>query len=303
MNSYAPHDLYENLLKSIADPFFVIAEDGTYLDAFGGSERKLYDDAVSLKGRNIHDFMEAEFAQFFMEQVCRALSLGSIHCFEYQLQTDSVEGIPKNGPGGKQWFEARLYPLENLYEGKRAVTALILNISERKSLQQRLRELSYQDSLTKVFNRRYFFERLSEQLELYTQDRISLAIMVLDIDQFKDINDTYGHFSGDHILKQVVQVLEQFITPDITLARFGGDEFIFSVERLPFDEVMRSAECVRAAIEREKFVFAEHTIPVTVSIGVSQVTQFDTDTASIVSRADKALYLAKTQGRNRVVRM
>ena len=303
MSKYAPHDLYGNLLKSIADPFFVIAEDGTYLDAFGGTERKLYDDAITLKGRNIHDFMEPEFARFFMEQVHRTLDLGSIHCFEYQLQTETVDGIPKNGPGGKQWFEARLYPLESLYAGQRAVTALILNISERKGLQQRLRELSYQDSLTKVFNRRYFFERLSEQLELYTQDRMPLAIMILDVDHFKEINDTYGHYSGDQVLKQIVQVLQQFMKSEYTLARFGGDEFIFSVEGVPLEEVMHCGERVRAAIERERFVFADQTIVVTVSIGVSQVTSFDTDTASIISRADKALYLAKTQGRNRVVRM
>lgn len=303
MEGLAMVELYENLLKSIADPFFIIAEDGTYLDAFGGTERSLYDDASLLKGRNIHDFMEAEFAEFFMSQVQRSLDSGLLHVFEYQLATETVEGIPKNGPGGLQWFEARIYPLKDLYEGKQAVTALILNISDRKNLQQRLRDLSYQDSLTRVANRRYFFERLSEQLDLYTQDKAPLSIMVLDLDHFKHINDTYGHFAGDHVLKELVDIVKRVIRKEDVLARFGGDEFIISMEGLPLEKVLDLAEAVRQQVHKHQFNFGDVTLPITVSIGVSNVTVFDTDTTSIVSRADKALYRAKELGRNTVVRM
>jgi diguanylate cyclase (GGDEF)-like protein/PAS domain S-box-containing protein len=301
MDRQAMLDLYENLLKSIADPFFIISDDGTYLDVFGGTERSLYDDAVALKGRNIYDFMEKDFAEFFMNQVHRTLEGTALNSFEYQLATETVDGIPKDGPGGTQWFEARLFPLESLFDGQRVVTALILNITERKHLQQKLRELSYQDSLTKVPNRRYFFEHLGEQLDMYTQDKIPLVVMILDIDHFKQINDTYGHYAGDQVLRQLVAVIQEVVPKHAIVARFGGDEFILSITRTPLPHAMELAELLRLSIHRHNFIFGESSLPITVSIGVSDVTIFDTDTATIVSRADKALYLAKEQGRDRVV--
>lgn len=303
MNQNTRDELYGNLLKSIVDPFFIIAEDGTYLDVFGGTERSLYDDASALKGRNIHDFMEPDFAEFFMTQVTRTLDNGAMNSFEYQLATETVAGIPKNGPGGTQWFEARMYPLPNTYDGRRAVTALILNITERKHLQQRLRELSYQDPLTKTYNRRYFFERLGEQLELYTRDKRPLSVIIMDIDHFKTINDSYGHYAGDQMLKQLVSLIQGTMQASDNLARFGGDEFIISLEGLPIKESFEFAEMLREKVQQHRFVFGETPIPMTISLGVSDVTLFDTDTASIIARADKALYQAKTQGRNRVIRV
>ena len=301
MDRQAMLDLYENLLKSIADPFFIISDDGTYLDVFGGTERSLYDDAAALKGRNIFDFMEKDFAEFFMNQVHRTLQGSTLNSFEYQLATETVDGIPKNGPGGTQWFEARMFPLESLFDGQRAVTALILNITERKHLQQKLRELSYQDSLTKVPNRRYFFDHLSEQLDMYTRDKVPLVVMILDIDHFKPINDTYGHYAGDQVLRQLVAVIQEAVPKHAIVARFGGDEFILSITGTPLPHAMEIADQLCLSIHRHSFSFGETTLPVTVSIGVSDVTIFDTDTATIVSRADKALYLAKEQGRDRVV--
>ena len=91
MNHHAMVDLYENLLRSIADPFFIIYEEGTYLDVFGGTERSLYDDAQTLKGKNIYDFMEVQFAQSFMQEVKRTLRNNMLHSFEYQLAPDTVQ--------------------------------------------------------------------------------------------------------------------------------------------------------------------------------------------------------------------
>ncbi len=303
MQYHAMFNLYENLLRSIADPFFIISEEGTYLDVFGGTERSLYDDAQNLKGKNIYDFMEEQFAESFMQEVKRTLDNNMLHSFEYSLVTETIRGIPKTGPGGMQWYEARLFPLASLYNNQRAVTALILNITERKIMQQKLRAFSYQDPLTLVSNRRYFFERLNEQLDLFKQDNYPLTVMILDIDHFKHINDAHGHFAGDQILKQAVSIIRNIARRDDIVARFGGDEFIMSVEGLSIPEVIELAETIREGIQQASFVVAEHSFLVTVSIGIADVTIFDTETESIVSRADKALYRAKEQGRNRVVHL
>lgn len=301
MDRNARIELYENLLKTIADPFFVIGEDGTYLDVLGGAERSLYDDASSLKGRNIHDFMEPDFAKYFMEQVRRAMDGSTLHCFEYQLATETVDGIPKNGPGGTQWFEARLFPVAQRYDGQRAVIALIININERKLMHQRLRELSYQDALTQVANRRFFIERLGEQLDTFFRNKNPLSLMLLDIDWFKHINDTYGHLAGDQILKQLVVVIRGVLNTQDTVARFGGDEFIVSMEKVPLVQALAIAEQLRDRVQQCVFSYGDTNLSVTVSIGVSEATPFDTDMASFISRSDKALYQAKEGGRNKVM--
>jgi len=291
-------DVYTSLFNTIPDPFFVISENGDYLEVLGGAERSLYDDGSSLKGRNIFDFSEPVFARFFMGQVRKTLESGLLNCFEYQLETSKVD-LPKNGPGGTQWFEARLYPLSSLFQGQRAVTAMIINISERKTLQQKLRELSYLDPLTAVANRRFFLERLSEELESYHTEKIPVSVLIMDIDHFKHINDSYGHLAGDYMLKELVLVSRKLLNKPDTIARFGGDEFIVSLVGTDIGQALELAEKLRVVLQNHEFVYEDIHIPLTISIGVSDATEFDTDISSIISRADKALYQAKEAGRNR----
>lgn len=294
-------ELYENLLKTVADPFLVIGEDGMYLDVLGGTDRTLYDDAHALKGRNIYNFMEKEFAIFFMEKVSLTFDMNRIHCFEYPLQTDTIKGVPNTGPGGLQWFEVRMVPLPFLYDGQRAVVALIINISDRKKLQQKLKELSYKDPLTMVGNRRYFFEKLDEHIDLYAKDKVPCAVAVIDVDNFKHINDTYGHYVGDQVLKGVSELLSMGLKENDFIARFGGDEFIVAIIGYTHsDLVLKWADTMRTIIEKHTFVVGDVEISITISMGLTDMLMLDTETTSIVARADKALYEAKHQGRNRV---
>lgn len=302
MDCTSVSELQANLFNTIADPFIVIADDGTYLEVLGGAERTLYDEPTQLKGRNIHDFMESNFARFFMGQVAKTLETNQLNTFEYQLATDTVRGIPKNGPGGMQWFEARLYPLKELWQGKRAVTAMLINISERKMMQQRLRELSYQDPLTQAANRRYFFEYLDSVLNPLSEKREELAVLIMDVDHFKKINDNHGHLAGDALLKELVAVVRALLGPGALIARFGGDEFIVLLHPADIESAMRAAESIREKVCSYRFPYENLTIPMTVSLGVADATVFDTDSASIVARADKALYRAKDTGRNQVCR-
>jgi diguanylate cyclase (GGDEF)-like protein/PAS domain S-box-containing protein len=294
-------ELYMDILKTIPDPFFIVSENGTYLEVLGGIERTLYDDATSLKGRNIYEFSEKSFADFFMDQVRKTLDTGILNCFEYQLETRKVD-LPKNGPGGMQWFEARLYPLANHYQGQLAVTAMVINISERKLMQQRLRDLSYMDPLTSVANRRFFLEHLSEELESSLTDKTTVSVMILDIDHFKQINDTYGHLVGDHVLKDLVTIAKTILRKRDIIARFGGDEFIISMVGVEMAAVLQIAEQLRERVRQYDFRPEDIQIKVTISIGVSNATLYDTDISSIISRADKALYQAKELGRDQVRR-
>ncbi|AEV29602.1 PAS domain S-box/diguanylate cyclase (GGDEF) domain-containing protein [Sphaerochaeta pleomorpha str. Grapes] len=301
MESENLSELSLSLFNTIPDPFLVISEDGIYLEVFGGTERTLYDDAHTLKGRNLFDFLEPEFARFFMDKITETLKGNTLNCFEYELQTEQVDLPDKNGPGGLQWFEARMYPLPSPYKGYRAVTAMLINISERKILHQRLNDLSYLDPLTAIANRRFFLERITEELQRYLINRVSVHVLLCDIDHFKNINDNHGHLAGDYVLKEFTSIAKSVFSVSHTIARFGGDEFVISVVGLTTEQVMQRCEQLRQSVQDHPFVYENQTMNIQVCIGVSEVSSYDTDISKLIGRADKALYLAKETGRNKVI--
>ena len=294
-------DLSISLFNTIPDPFFIISEEGTYLEVLGGTERTLYDDGKPMKGRNIYQFMEKEFSDYFMEKIRQTLAGNILNCFEYQLATDKVDLPQFNGPGGMQWFEARMFPMPNLYLGHRVVTAMIINITERKVLQQRLRDLSYLDPLTVLANRRYFMERIAEELEDHYAKGTPVHVLLCDIDHFKLVNDLYGHLAGDAILKGFASVVRRILKHSHTIARFGGDEFVISLVGMTTAQVLEKSNELRLAVQENLFMYEEAKIPVCISIGVAAASPHTENIDGLVGLADKALYEAKKQGRNRVV--
>lgn len=301
MESSFLSDLSMSLFNTIPDPFLIISEEGTYLEVLGGTERTLYDDGKPMKGKNIYQFMEKEFADFFMQKIRETLTGNILNCFEYQLETNKVALPQFNGPGGMQWFEARMYPMPNPYQGNRIVTVMIINITERKMLQQRLKELSYLDPLTALANRRYFMERITEELEDYYAKGTHVHVLLCDIDHFKEINDLYGHLAGDSVLKGFASVVRQILKHTHTIARFGGDEFIISLVGMTTVQVLEKSNELRLAVQDNLFMYEKERIPVCISIGVAAASAHTGDIDGLVGLADKALYEAKKQGRNRVV--
>ena len=301
MESSFLSDLSMSLFNTIPDPFLIISEEGTYLEVLGGTERTLYDDGKPMKGKNIYQFMEKKFADFFMQKIRETLTGNILNCFEYQLETNKVVLPQFNGPGGMQWFEARMYPMPNPYQGNRVVTVMIINITERKMLQQRLRELSYLDPLTTLANRRYFMERIAEELEDHYAKGTSVHVLLCDIDHFKEINDRYGHLAGDAVLKGFASLVRQILKHTHTIARFGGDEFIISLVGMTTVQVLEKSNELRLAVQDNLFMYEEERIPVFISIGVATASSHTGDIDGLVGLADKALYEAKKQGRNRVV--
>jgi len=171
-------------------------------------------------------------------------------------------------------------------------------------LNQELSVLSRTDALTGLANRRAFDQRLAEEVSRAARHQVPLALLVVDIDHFKSYNDRYGHPAGDACLRQVAAVLRECAGRPIDLAaRLGGEEFAVLLPHLGNAEAMQVAQrCVQAveaaAIAHEGSPVAPH---VTVSVGVAESTQLAQDGAALLAAADAALYLAKRQGRRRVV--
>lgn len=166
------------------------------------------------------------------------------------------------------------------------------------------RQLSYQashDALTGLINRREFENRLGECLEKLRKDREqSHALLYLDLDQFKVVNDTFGHTAGDELLRQISEAVQQQIRSSDVFARLGGDEFGILLEGCTERQALDVAESIRSTVEGYRFAWQEAYAAIRVSIGVVLVVAETADVASLMSSADVACYSAKDQGRNQV---
>ncbi len=173
------------------------------------------------------------------------------------------------------------------------VAARTLELMEKN---QQLEILSVTDALTGLFNRRKLDQEMEEELTLSRRYAVEIALVLIDIDHFKRVNDTHGHGAGDRVLAGVADVLRDCTRDSDALGRLGGEEFVVLCRHSSRDGGMAIAENLRAAIATHVFVGVD---PITASFGVSAYRDGDT-VASLLGRADAALYRAKHNGRNRV---
>src|SRR4051794_6658575 len=167
--------------------------------------------------------------------------------------------------------------------------------------QRQMYESALRDGLTKVFNKKYFTDYLEKEFAYASRHTSPLALIFLDIDFFKRINDTYGHPGGDYVLSELSQMMANLVRTEDVLARFGGEEFTVLCRGTDLAGARIVAERLRRTVEERAFTFGSSTIPVTISLGIAAVPDAGvTDHAAFLAAADKALYEAKRTGRNRV---
>jgi len=168
-----------------------------------------------------------------------------------------------------------------------------LDLLEDKFIE--FKKLSYKDALTGLLNRRAFYEELKR-----LANAIQFSIIFLDIDDFKKINDTYGHLIGDEVLKEVGAILENFIRKDTKAFRIGGEEFVIILPNVDENISFKVAERIRKVIENNNVKEGENIIKYTASFGVTSYKKNES-IDDMLNRADKAMYKAKKSGKNRVV--
>ncbi|MBU1659805.1 diguanylate cyclase, partial [bacterium] len=178
--------------------------------------------------------------------------------------------------------------------------ALQEEINRRKKVERELRMLSRTDSLTGIWNRGYFFELLKRELERCQRYNINMTLIMIDIDLFKNINDTYGHSVGDQAIKHLVALISANTRKENIFARLGGEEFgIILIEAGGADKIQHVVERIRKNVQDNPLIINTQSIPLTISIGMTNISLEDNE-HTIYIRADNALYLAKKNGRNRV---
>jgi diguanylate cyclase (GGDEF)-like protein/PAS domain S-box-containing protein len=194
------------------------------------------------------------------------------------------------------WVSFAASPID--YHGKAAALGTAFDITERKWAEDRVRNLAYHDALTGLPNRRLFDDRLSVALPQAHRQHQPLAVLFLDLDHFKDINDSLGHAVGDRLLQRVALRLISSVREGDTVARLGGDEFILLLPGLGRPEDLgRVSEKVLGAL-REPFVLEGRELMVTGSMGISVYPADGEDVDTLVRSADVAMYRAKDKGRD-----
>ncbi|MBN2695691.1 GGDEF domain-containing protein [bacterium] len=157
------------------------------------------------------------------------------------------------------------------------------------------------DGLTEIHNKRYFLESLEKEISRAKRYERPLCLIMFDIDFFKKINDTYGHLTGDYVLKKMSQVIRDSIRREEIFARYGGEEFAIIMPETPKKSAVTLAEKVRQLIETTIFSFEGHVVPVTISLGVADLNKSISSALELIAFADKNLYKAKHSGRNCVI--
>jgi len=286
------------VLAAIPDTFFRLDRHGVYLDYEQGHDAFAAFPEGQCVGRHIAEVLPKEIAARLLEQMQAVLDTQHLRSVDYTLEQ----------AGTMRHFEARL-----VTSGNDEVLGLVRDISERKRTEEQIRRLAYYDSLTGIPNRQAFLETLENELRRSRLGNKKFAVLFMDLDAFKRINDTLGHNVGDHLLKVVSERLRETIRPsdlvarpdaigapesDNNLARLGGDEFTILIPDLErVEHALNVAQRVKEAMRRP-FQIDGDEIFVTASIGISLYPQDGEDCNSLLKYADTAMYHAKNCGKN-----
>src|SRR5450830_423037 len=287
------------VLAAIPDTFFRLNREGFYLDYEQGHDASAGFSLSDCVGSHIGDVLPPEIAARLLDQAHAVLATQHIGSVDYTLTHDD----------STRHSEARL-----VATGADEVLGLVRDISERKRTEEQIRRLAYCDSLTGIPNRQAFLETLERELLRSKEHDKKFAVLFMDLDAFKRINDTLGHDVGDHLLKVVSERLRETIRPSdlvlraehefeasfggSNLARLGGDEFTILIPDLErVEDALNVAHRVKEAMRRP-FMIEGHEIFVTASIGISLYPEDGEDCNSLLKYADTAMYHAKNCGKN-----
>lgn len=169
-----------------------------------------------------------------------------------------------------------------------------------ESFVQKMYDAALRDPMTKVYNKKYLLDQLAQEVSYSRRHRTTLTLLLLDLDHFKRVNDTYGHVAGDHVLVQSAAVVQALLRNEDIFARYGGEEFCIVLRGISLADSGLIAERIRVSIEAHVFRCDETELHVTTSIGVAAY-DGTSEAVVLIEAADTALYAAKGAGRNRVI--
>jgi two-component system cell cycle response regulator len=204
---------------------------------------------------------------------------------------------------GRPIDRAELHSGDRVQVGPNVVLRFAVLDEAEEQLAHQLYEASTKDALTKIYNRKYFVERLSSEVAYAHRHKSHLSLVLFDLDHFKKVNDTHGHLAGDVVLRVVTAQVQRTIRTEDVLARYGGEEFVLLVRGIPHPNVAHFGERVRKAVERLQIPWEQMQLRATISVGVGSLSELPEGATgeAVLHLADERLYRAKSAGRNRVI--
>lgn len=250
---------------------------------------------AELEDYNLLEDQEA-IARGVMPIIERAFAGETVELPAIEYDKSNVPQVP--GHSGKLWVRALLYPLHGTDGELSAVVLIEEDVSERKRQEERIWRQAHFDALTELPNRFLSLERLSQLIEQADGGEAPAAVLFLDLDDFKTINDGLGHEVGDRVLREAASRLQSAAHPGDTVGRLGGDEFIVLLAGL--GHAREAGQMAETLLERmrEPFWIDGHALSLTTSIGIAVYPQDGATPSELLRKADVAMYHAKAQGRN-----
>ena len=285
----------EEALRESEERFRIIfdsARDGFYVIDLEGRYKEVNDAGCAIFGYTRKEFLNSDIRMLFspedVEDVFKKYgTMWSEGGFVSDLRL-------RNKDGTERYVDINITPLH--IGGENLALGIVRDITERKQMEDELKKLVITDKLTNAYNRVKFEEIIAIEMERAMRYDHPLSILIIDIDDFKNVNDTCGHLAGDYVLKAVADILQSHMRKINHLIRWGGDEFIIVPVETGLDGASIFSERLKQAIESFDFGKAGK---ITVSIGIALFNKDDTED-TFLKRADDALYKAKASGGNRV---
>ncbi|WP_018151035.1 GGDEF domain-containing response regulator [Leeia oryzae] len=280
----------EAILNTIPDLMFKLDRQGTYLEIFARQPELLAQQRIDLLGRRICDMLPPEAAVQAMTAIAEAHETGTSYGMQMKLPL----------AGKMHWFELSVAKNESSNPDNPHFVMLSRNITDRKQAEEHLNYLAQHDNLTGLANRALFGEIVDRILGLAERTRLLFALVFIDLDKFKHINDTFGHAIGDFVLQQAANRISNTVRTTDTVGRIGGDEFVVLLPNIASrQEAIQIMERVRMVLA-EPIIAQGKAFSISSSIGMAFYPDHGQTMIELTKRADDAMYEAKSSGRNRV---
>ncbi|HAS6213736.1 TPA: diguanylate cyclase [Vibrio vulnificus] len=298
-----------HIFDALPEPTFLINGDGYYIEAWGGTDTSRHHDPANVIGLNQFEVLPHDKARWFSDVIAQVIESQAPQELEYALHPKDLncfEGVA--GPTELQYFSAFVIPVF----GENKVLWTVRNITEYKTALQKLErqqleleKLSCLDHLTQLYNRYALEVHLPSAIANTAQSGKSAALFMVDIDCFKDLNDTYGHLTGDKALRMVSLALKNWSGHNGICFRYGGDEFLVFIQDISQEECQSRAHSLQQSIQKLAIPNQHSHVAdtLTLTIGIQfypSLTGDSQDLEQFISKADKALFNAKNTQRGTV---
>ena len=294
-----------HLIESMSDGVLVLDEQGRIVDINPAMQNILEDEPASYLGQNVSVILQQ------WEQSTEQLMNGSETRTELRIPKKPSSYLdlritPLYGDDHK--MNGRLMVFRDITDRKeverdlrRAMDRLQTQLIEIGILQSQLREQAIRDVLTNLFNRRYLEETLERELARATRESYPLCVIMMDLDYFKVVNDTYGHEAGDVVLKTLAQTVTSKSRHGDFVCRYGGEEFVLVMPNIGIEKARERAEDLHTTINALNIPYGRFNLTTTISMGIAWYPAHGATKETLMRAADMAMYVAKNTGRNRVI--